>query len=143
MFTVSDPSDFHILVVDDLSDNRFLLQTVLETEGYSVDTAEDGTSALEKIQTVLPDLILMDVMMPDLNGYEVTQRIRQVLNLAEIPILIVTAYDDAGIPRGKALGVNGFIRKPIEFDQLLSQVDTLLNAESNTGNPGSEDEAEA
>jgi CheY-like chemotaxis protein len=66
MFTVSDPSDFHILVVDDLSDNRFLLQTVLETEGYSVDTAEDGTSALEKIQTVLPDLILMDVMMPDL-----------------------------------------------------------------------------
>jgi CheY-like chemotaxis protein len=141
MFTVSDPSDFRILVVDDLSDNRFLLQTVLETEGYRVDTAEDGTSALEKIQAVLPDLILMDVMMPDLNGYEVTQRIRQVLNLAEIPILIVTAYDDTVNPRGKALGVNGFIRKPIEFDQLLSQVDTLLNAENNIGSQGAEDEA--
>lgn len=75
--TLSAPSAFYILVVDDLSDNLFLLQTSLEAEGYNVDTADNGSSALEKVEASPPDLILMDVMMPDMNGYEVTQQIRQ------------------------------------------------------------------
>jgi CheY-like chemotaxis protein len=127
MFTTPEPSNFHILVVDDLSDNRFLLQTVLETEGYRVDTAEDGQSALAKIQATPPDLILMDVMMPDLNGYEVTQQIRQDASLPTMPILMVTAYDDTVHHQNMTVETNGFIRKPIDFNQLLTQVAHLLS----------------
>jgi CheY-like chemotaxis protein len=129
MFTLCDPSNFHILVVDDLSDNRFLLQTVLETEGYRVDTAEDGRTALAKVEAAPPDLILMDVMMPDLNGYEVTQQIRQNHSIPPIPILMVTAYDDTVHHQGMAVTTNGFIRKPIDFEQLLAQVATFFTCQ--------------
>ncbi|WP_026072538.1 response regulator [Nodosilinea nodulosa] len=120
------PSDFRILVVDDIDDNLFLLQTVLETVGYEVDTAGNGGTALAKVKREPPDLILMDVMMPDMNGYEVTRQIRQNPNLPFMPILMVTAYDTISSAQGLALGPNNFIRKPIEFDQLLSKVATLL-----------------
>ena len=122
------PSDFRILVVDDIEDNLFLLRTVLETEGYEVETAGNGGSALAKVETAPPDLILMDVMMPDMNGYEVTKKIRQNPNLPVMPILIVTAYDTLQTSQGLALEPNNFIRKPIEFDQLLTKVAALLEA---------------
>ncbi|MGB3310029.1 MAG: response regulator [Nodosilinea sp.] len=120
------PSDFRILVVDDIDDNLFLLQTVLETEGYAVDTAGNGGTALAKVENSPPDLILMDVMMPDMNGYEVTRQIRQNPKLPVMPILMVTAYDMINAGQGLALGAHSFIRKPIEFDQLLTKVATLL-----------------
>ena len=122
------PSDFRILVVDDIEDNLFLLRTVLETEGYEVETAGNGGSALAKVENAPPDLILMDVMMPDMNGYEVTQKIRQNPALPLMPILIVTAYDTLQTCQGLALEPNNFIRKPIEFDQLLTKVAALLEA---------------
>ncbi|HZG40655.1 MAG TPA: response regulator [Nodosilinea sp.] len=126
-FAVCTPSDFRILVVDDIDDNLFLLQTVLETEGYEVDTAGNGGSALAKVYDSPPDLILMDVMMPDMNGYEVTRKIRQNPDIPDMPILMVTAYDSLMNGPGSAVGPNNFIRKPIEFDQLLTKVATLLN----------------
>ncbi|MGB5973334.1 MAG: response regulator, partial [Nodosilinea sp.] len=79
------PSDFRILIVDDIDDNVFLLQTILETEGYAVDTAGSGGTALAKVENSPPDLILMDVMMPDMNGYEVSRQIRQNPNLPLMP----------------------------------------------------------
>lgn len=115
-----------ILVVDDINDNLFLLQTLLEAEGYEVETADNGALALAKVNDNPPDLILMDVMMPGLNGYEVTQEIRQNQALPFIPILLVTAHEEANDIRGLALGANDFIRKPIEFDQLLSRVAAFL-----------------
>lgn len=120
------PSDFRILVVDDIDDNLFLLQTVLETEGYAVDTAGSGGTALAKVKDSPPDLILMDVMMPDMNGYEVTRQIRQNSSLPFMPILMVTAYDSIETGQELALGSNSFIRKPIEFNQLLTKVAALL-----------------
>jgi CheY-like chemotaxis protein len=123
---VCTPSDFRILVVDDIEDNLFLLRTVLETEGYEVETAGNGGSALAKVEDAPPDLILMDVMMPDMNGYEVTQKIRQNPTLPLMPILIVTAYDTLQFTQGLALEPSNFIRKPIEFDQLLTKVAALL-----------------
>lgn len=120
----SHPS--RILVVDDLSDNLFLLQTVLEAEGYEVDTANNGSLALSKVEDSPPDLILLDVMMPDMNGYEVTQQIRQNENVPFIPILLVTAHEDADAMEGLALGANDFIRKPIEFDKLLARIRAFL-----------------
>lgn len=120
-------SAFRILVVDDLIDNLFLLQTVLEAEGYEVDTADNGNSALAKVHDTPPDLILMDVMMPDMNGYEVTQQIRQTPTLPFIPILLVTAHEETDGSEGLALGANDFIRKPIEFDQLLAKIADFLS----------------
>ncbi|MBV9388309.1 MAG: response regulator [Chroococcidiopsidaceae cyanobacterium CP_BM_ER_R8_30] len=117
---------FRILVVDDLSDNLFLLQTVLEAEGYEVDTADNGSLALVKVETLPPDLILMDVMMPDMNGYEVTRRIRQNQSIPFMPILLVTAYEDVNAIKGLAVGANDFIRKPIEFDLLLARIAEFL-----------------
>jgi CheY-like chemotaxis protein len=116
-----------ILVVDDVADNLLLLQTVLETEGYDIDTALDGCLALAKIEASPPDLLLLDVMMPDMSGYEITQCIRQNDKLPFIPILLITAYDEVNVAEGLTKGANGFIRKPIDFDLLLTKIREILS----------------
>lgn len=108
----------YILVVDDLADNLFLLKTVLEAEGYAVEVASDGGTALAKVAEMPPGLMLLDVMMPDMTGYEVTRRIRQNDRLSSIPIVLITAYDELS----EEVGADGFLRKPIDFDELLTQV---------------------
>lgn len=121
------PTKNRILAVDDVADNLFLLQTILEAEGYQVDTASDGEIALAKVKTTLPDLILLDVMMPRMNGYEVTQHIRQSDDLPFIPIILLTAHGEASITKGLKAGANDFIYKPIDFDELLERVDAFLH----------------
>jgi CheY-like chemotaxis protein len=113
---------FRILIVDDLADNVFLLQTVLEAEGYEVETALGGYAALEKLQATSPDLVLLDVMMPDLDGYEVTRRIRRLQQFANLPIFLISAYDQVDTERSQAIGATDFLRKPIDFDRLLTLV---------------------
>lgn len=130
-----DSPPFRILVVDDLDDNLFLLQTILEAEGYAVDTADNGRSALAQVETSPPDLILLDVMMPDMNGYEVTRQIRQNSSIPFMPILLVTAHEDANAVQGLALGANDFIRKPIEFDSLLTRIAAFLQFRQNSCSP--------
>jgi CheY-like chemotaxis protein len=115
-----------ILVVDDIPDNYFLLQTVLEAEGYHVEVADSGYAALESITSHPPDLVLLDVMMPVMNGFEVTQRIRQNSALPFIPILLVTAYSEPTPADGFDVGADGFIRKPIDFDELLDRIQAIL-----------------
>lgn len=117
---------YRILVVDDLEDNLFLLQTILQAEGYQVELANSGSAALAHIKVSLPDLILLDLMMPDMNGLEVTRHIRQVLNLPDIPILLVTAHEDANAAEGLNMGANDFMHKPIDFDQLLARIKAFL-----------------
>lgn len=115
-----------ILVVDDLPDNSFLLQTVLENEGYAVEVVDNGRAALEKIVTNPPDLVLLDVMMPEMSGFEVTRCIRQNPALPFIPILLVTGYSELNAADGFDVGADGFIRKPIDIDNLLNRVRTIL-----------------
>jgi len=115
-----------ILVVDDLLDNCFLLQTILESEGYLVEVADSGQAALESIVSNPPDLVLLDVMMPEMNGFEVTRRLRQNPSLPFIPILLVTGYSEPTPADGFDVGADGFIRKPIDFDDLLHQIRTIL-----------------
>jgi CheY-like chemotaxis protein len=115
-----------ILVVDDLPDNYFLLQTVLENEGYQVEVADNGHAALERIASHPPDLVLLDVMMPGMNGFEVTRCIRQNQSLPFIPILLVTGYSEPTPADGFDAGADGFIRKPIDFDNLLSRIRAIL-----------------
>lgn len=115
-----------ILVVDDLSDNSFLLQTILESEGYQVEVANSGQSALDKVSSHPPELILLDVMMPEMNGFEVTRQIRSNPHLPFIPILLVTGYSPLMPAEGFDAGADGFIRKPIDFDHLLHQIKAIL-----------------
>ncbi|MEP0913729.1 response regulator [Leptolyngbya sp. GB1-A1] len=115
-----------ILIVDDISDNSFLLQTFLETEGYQVDVADNGYAALEKIEAEPPALILLDMMMPGMNGFEVSRRIRQNKALPYIPILLITGFDQPSEAEEQELGINGFIRKPVDFTELINQVRSLL-----------------
>lgn len=115
-----------ILVVDDLADNSLLLQTVLEGEGYQVEVADSGRAALSKIATSPPDLVLLDVMMPEMNGFEVTRRIRQNASLPFIPILLVTGYTEPTLADGFEAGADGFIRKPIDLDVLLHRIRAIL-----------------
>ncbi|HEY9781807.1 MAG TPA: response regulator [Leptolyngbyaceae cyanobacterium] len=124
-----------ILVVDDIEDNLSLLQAILMEEGYEVDITKDGKSALAKIEASPPDLLLLDAMMPQMNGYEVTRRIRQNKNLPFIPIIMITAYEDANVPEGLDLGANDFIRKPIDFDELMSRVKATLRLKDMMNSP--------
>jgi CheY-like chemotaxis protein len=126
MNRATDRAMDRILVIDDIPDNSFLLQTLLEAEGYQVDVADSGIVGLEKIEAEPPDLVLLDVMMPDMNGYEVTRRIRHNPNLPFIPVVLVTGYDQPSAADGFDVGADGFIRKPVDFNQLLTQVRLIL-----------------
>jgi two-component system, sensor histidine kinase and response regulator len=115
-----------ILIVDDSPDNLFLIQTILQDADYQVDIADGGATALAKLTQSPPDLVLLDVMMPGMDGYEVTRRIRQNPSLPFIPILLITAYDQLSVAQGLDIGADDFIRKPVEFDELLARVRSLL-----------------
>jgi CheY-like chemotaxis protein len=128
---MSSCQSYRILIVDDLEDNLFLLQTVLESEGYEVDIANSGQLALTKLQTTPYDLVLLDVMMPDMNGFEVTRRVRQSYQLSTLPILLITAHDQNTIDQGLGLGANGFVNKPVDFDKLLFKIERTLASKSN------------
>ncbi|MCU0549212.1 MAG: response regulator [Leptolyngbya sp. Prado105] len=119
-----------ILVVDDVADNLFLLQTVLESEGYAVETALSGRNALDKIDETDPDLVLLDIMMPELNGYEVTRQVRQSERFASLPIVLLTAHDEYYQMPYKDIGANDLIRKPVDFDELLGKVAKYTHASS-------------
>ncbi|QDZ40553.1 hybrid sensor histidine kinase/response regulator [Euhalothece natronophila Z-M001] len=115
-----------ILVVDDAPDNVLLVKSILEDEGYDIDVAEEGQSAIDKVNANPPQLILLDVMMPGMDGFEVTERIRQQEDLPFIPILLITAYDQPSVAKGLDSGADDFIRKPVELEELLARVRSLL-----------------
>jgi two-component system, sensor histidine kinase and response regulator len=115
-----------ILAVDDTVDNLILLQTLLEIEGYQIDMVADGREAIKYVQDSPPDLILLDVMMPFMDGYDVTRHIRTHKEHDDIPILLLTAFHDVSVAEGLDAGANDFIRKPFDHDELLARVRSLL-----------------
>ncbi len=116
----------YILAVDDIPDNLFLIKLALEQEGHQVVSVDNGITALEQIKQCPPSLILLDVMMPEMDGYEVTRRIRQQLNLPYIPIILITAREESSLIEGLDAGADEFIRKPVQIDELQARVRSML-----------------
>src|SRR5207244_10401275 len=116
-----------ILVVDDNAQNVELMQAYLETLNCLVQVAVDGIDALEKVEKVKPDLILLDIMMPRMSGFEVCRRLKADPKTRDIPILMVTALNELGdIERGVESGTDDFLTKPINKLELLTRVKSLL-----------------
>lgn len=113
-----------ILVVDDIADNLLLLGFILETEGYQVKLADSGSAAIAHIQASPPDLVLLDVMMPDMDGFEVAQRLREIEPLSSLPLVLATADRKVDLERALSVGANDVLHKPIETDKLLTLVNT-------------------
>lgn len=116
-----------ILVIDDLPENVFLLKDRLEHEGYEVLTADCGNSGIEKATSEIPDLILLDVMMPDINGFEVCKTLVNDSRTSGIPILLVTAKTEAeDTKEGLDAGAFDYIKKPINKIELIARVKSAL-----------------
>jgi DNA-binding response OmpR family regulator len=113
-----------ILVVDDDQDIRQLLRALLERAGYVVDEAEDGRAALRILFTTPPALVILDVTMPDMDGYETLERIR---DLSEVPVLMLTARtQELEKVRGLSAGADDYVAKPFGRQELLARVQALL-----------------
>jgi two-component system cell cycle response regulator len=118
---------YRILVVDDHEDNIELLRARLEARGYEVFGANDGQAALDQVEHVRPDLILLDVMMPRMDGMEVVRRLKSNKNLPFIPVIMQTALDSTeNKVEGLDAGADDYITKPINFAELEARVNSLL-----------------
>ncbi len=116
-----------VLVVEDFADNRFMLRRLLEMSGYYVVEAVDGKEAIEMAESTRPDLILMDLSLPRLDGLDATRRIRELDGLARIPIVAVSAHDTNDFHADAlAAGCNEYVTKPIDFDELETLLKKLL-----------------
>lgn len=121
-----------ILYVEDNPDNRNLIRRVLNAEGYSLVEASNATQAIEKLSNEKVDLILMDINMPDVDGYTLTARIKHMERFNHIPIIAVTANVMRG-DREKSLeaGCDGYIQKPIDIDTLAQQIERFIPRSTN------------
>ena len=118
-----NPSEYKILIVDDVMSNVLLLKELLTNEKFAIATASNGRQALEQVEKENPDLVLLDVMMPDMSGFEVAQHLKSNPQTAEIPIIFLTALNStADIVKGFQVGANDFISKPFNKEELIIRV---------------------
>ena len=123
-----NPAEFKLLVVDDVQTNVLLLKALLSKDGYGILVANNGQEALEVIRNENPDLILLDVMMPGMDGFEVAERLKSEEYRCEIPIIFLTALDDTqSIVNGFKLGAGDFISKPFRKEELMVRIKHQLS----------------
>jgi adenylate cyclase len=115
-----------ILVVDDVAANVRLLEAIVEPAGFSLSSASSGPEALERVATELPDLVLLDVQMAGMNGYEVCRRIRENEETALVPVVMVTSHDGEARIDGIRAGADDFVTKPFDQQELLLRVRSLV-----------------
>jgi two-component system, cell cycle response regulator DivK len=121
------PQDILVLVVDDIVDNVLLLSLNLQRQGYQVVTASNGEEAVRIARLLRPNIILMDIGMPELDGLGATRKIREDAELRAIPVIAVTAFSTSGFRRAAYdVGFDGYLTKPIEFQQLHELMNRLL-----------------
>lgn len=121
----------HILVVDDDPNSREIVQTYLESRGYSVHTAANGEAALAAVQAQLPELILLDVMMPGMDGWEVARTLKDHADYADIRVVMMTARSDfSDKQKGLQAGADDYLVKPIQLEDLGNTVKRNLEVRS-------------
>ena len=124
--------DFLVLVVDDTVDNLVIISLHLQQRGYRVVTATNGEEAVKVASLTNPDLILMDLSMPELDGLGATRKIREHPTLRAVPIVAVTAFSTEGFQRAAFdAGIDGYITKPIDFERMSDLVRSLLPVKRN------------
>ena len=121
-------SAVRVLVVDDESDNRELIEVILLWEGFAVELAPSGKAALEMVAKQHPHIILLDLMMPGMDGYQVTTALRADPSTKDIPVMLVTALSPQGPAgeRARRVGAQEILMKPFDRDELTSHVKALL-----------------
>lgn len=118
-----------ILLVEDNSDNRVIMRAVLEHAGYVVLLAGDGASGIEVAFEAVPDVILMDVALPGVNGWDAASRIKANPSTSAIPIIAMTALTmSQDYARAEEAGMNGYLAKPVSLARVLSEVERVLQA---------------
>ncbi len=116
-----------ILYIEDNPENRLLVRRILEAEGYTVVEATDGPTGLEMARQSLPDLILLDINLPEVDGYQMVGRLRSLPGLGGVPIIALTANVMKGDrERTLAAGCDGYIQKPVDVDTLPAQIAGFL-----------------
>jgi CheY-like chemotaxis protein len=117
-----------ILVVDDLADNLVLVSLSLQNNGYRVLTASNGEEAIKIASLARPDLILLDLAMPEMDGLSAARRIRQLPEVQQVPIIALTAFDTSGFRQAAyEAGFDAYLTKPLDFDRLNHLIGMLLN----------------
>lgn len=119
-----------ILIVEDYEDSRLFLKLLLEMDGYEIIEAGDGLEAFEIVRKSLPDLILMDMAMPVMDGLTATRKIRTIRRGKNIPIIAVTAHGKQFYQRAIDAGCNDLIEKPVDFDALETKIELYLGKEA-------------
>ena len=120
-----------ILYVEDNPENRLLVRRILQAEGFTVIEAADATTALGIVKGQTPDLILMDINMPDIDGYSLTGKLKAFPSLATVPIIALTANVMKGDrERSLEAGCDGYIQKPIDVDALPAQIQRFMRTRS-------------
>jgi two-component system cell cycle response regulator DivK len=116
-----------ILVVDDVTDNLILISLALQSKGYRVLTAQNGEDAVKIALIARPDLVLMDIAMPDVDGLAATRRIRKNPELRHMPVIALTAFETQGFRQAAyEAGFDGYLTKPIDFDRLNNLINIFL-----------------
>lgn len=128
----SDATSSHVLVVDDYDDGREMYAEFLELAGYRVSQAKDGAEALRKATDLLPDIILMDLSLPDIDGSDVTRRLRKDPRTRQIPVVVVTGHPPENV-ESQTLHYDAFVTKPCPPDALVDEVARLLAVRKRSG----------
>ncbi len=123
-----------LLVVDDEKDFVSMISDRLEAKGFDVVKAFDGKEGLEKARSERPDVIILDIMMPEMNGYDVCRKLKLDENFKETPIIMLTAkFEPNDIEFGKEMGADSYLTKPLELDVLLHKINALLRMKRKKG----------
>ncbi|MGC9342822.1 MAG: response regulator [Bacteroidales bacterium] len=117
-----------ILIIDDSNTNVVLLEAILSTKGFTTITALSVKEALSLIKDRKPHLILLDLMMPEIDGFEFLEKVRSENQLSEVPVIVVSALtDEENIMKSKKYGAIEFIKKPVDINSLVSTVESIFN----------------
>ena len=125
---MNDKKNIKILLVDDSSTNNLLYQNILEEEGYNVLIAENGKKAYDVIKKEKPHIVLLDIMMPDIDGFDILEKIVKNEEIGPISVIMVTAKKDTGsMKKALNIGAVDYLIKPVGIDELLGRIEKVLS----------------